>query len=687
VSEEGLLDLARAAGIAVDWVDAAGAPRRVTPEVLRNILNALGLPCGTQVRVEESRAQLATAKDIQPPLVTADAGKSIVLPMRHQGAARITSEDGTRQGAPLVRRRDGSCRLDAGLEPGYYQLEVADQSITLAVAPQTCFRLGDIVEEPRLWGLAVQLYGLRRQGDSGIGDTGAVRALVSAAARYGADAIALSPVHALFAADAKHFSPYSPSSRLFLNPLLVDPAAVFGADRVAAATLAATSGATNLETGDLIDWPATAANKFALLRALFESFSGNDGDPRAADFAQFRRMGGDLLERHALFEALHAARLKADPRQWNWRDWPSEWRNPVSPTVAQFAAEHAREITFHVFMQWLADRAFAAAQTHARQAGMRIGLISDLAVGMDSGGSHAWSQPDDLLVGLNVGAPPDIFNPAGQNWGLTAFSPRGLKAGGFAPFLATLRTAMRHAGGVRIDHAMSLMRLWVIPEGAPPADGAYLTYPFNDFLRLVKLESARHRAVVVAEDLGTVPPGFQNQLDRAGIAGMRVLWFERAAEKFTPPRRWSSHAVAMTSTHDLPTVAGWWRGADIETRERLQILGSNGGTQAQQDQRQADRTQLWKAFRSAGVADAPMPASNDTAPVVDAAVKFVGATPSPLAILPLEDALGLTEQPNLPGTIDEHPNWRRRYQPTADQIFNDPAVAARALSLGMRSRT
>ena len=296
-------------------------------------------------------------------------------------------------------------------------------------------------------------------------------------------------------------------------------------------------------------------------------------------------------------------------------------------------------------------------------------------------------QADDLLVDLNVGAPPDIFNPAGQNWGLTGFSPRGLTTSGFAAFLATLRAAMRHAGGVRIDHAMSLKRLWVIPKGASPADGAYLTYPFDDLLRLVKLKSARHRAVVVGEDLGTVPPGFQNKLDHAGIAGMRVLWFERNAAKFTSPTRWSSHAVATTSTHDLPAVAGWWRGADIETRERLQILGPNSDNQAQQHQRQADRTQLWKAFRSAGVADAAMPASSDTAPVVDAAVKFIAATPSPLVILPLEDALGLTEQPNLPGSIDEHPNWRRRYRPAADQIFNDQDVAARAQSLGMRGRT
>src|SRR5262249_6500620 len=284
------------------------------------------------------------------------------------------------------------------------------------------------------------------------------------------------------------------------------------------------------------------------------------------DLAAFRAAGGDLLRQHVRFEALHADRTAADPNAWSWRTWPASLRDPNSAAVEDFAVRHEREVLFHYFLQWVAERSFATAQKSARGAGMRIGLIADLAVGMDSSGSHAWSRQSDILVGLEVGAPPDPLGPLGQNWGLTAFSPLALAAGGFAPFIATLRAGMRNAGGLRIDHAMSFTRLWLIPEGAKPNEGAYLAYPADDLLRLAALESQRHRAIVIGEDLGTVPAGFRERLAQTGIDGMRVLWFEKDANRFRQPRKWARSAVAVTTTHDLPTVAGWWRGADIETR-------------------------------------------------------------------------------------------------------------------------
>jgi len=295
---------------------------------------------------------------------------------------------------------------------------------------------------------------------------------------------------------------------------------------------------------------------------------------------------------------------------------------------------------------------------------------------MDRAGSHAWARQSDLLMGLSIGAPPDAFNPHGQDWGLTGFSPSALVATGFDPFLATLRAALAHAGGVRIDHIMGLMRLWLIPRGQPAGEGAYLAYPLEDLLNLLALESHRHRAVVIGEDLGTVPPGFRSRLRRAGIAGMDVLWFERTRLHFRKPSRWRADAVAMTTTHDLPTVAGWWSGEDIRTRRALG-LGAPGEEQA----RQQDRTRLWRAFTGAGVAgslSAPeQPPTDQPAPAVDAALGYVAKAPSPLMLAPLEDLLGLAEQPNLPGTIDEHPNWRRRLEPPARELFEAPAVRAR----------
>lgn len=683
--------LARTAGIAVEWTDAAGQLRQVAPDVLRRILQALDLPCGTPGELAASRERLERSRGRAelPPLITADVEKPIALPRgvaRAAARGRLHLEDGTRQDVTAIDR-GGELVIGVIRQPGYHRLELGEQTVTLAVAPTRCMTVDDIAVDPRLWGVAAQVYGLRHPGDGGIGDAGGIRILAGTAARHGADAVALSPLHALFGADHSRFEPYSPSSRLFLNPLHAEPGVVFGQTQVAAAIHEAGLDAewARLESVDLVDWPAAASAKLAVLRRLFASFERQLDQPvdhtLAGDLASFRRSGGDLLEQHAHFEALQAAMLAADRNAWSWRTWPRKLQDPHGPAVAAFAAENVREITFQVFLQWLADRSMAAAQAHARRAGMRIGLVADLAVGMDSGGSHAWSRQHDLVVGLNVGAPPDRYNMLGQNWGLTAFSPQALAERGFAPFLATLRAVMRHAGGVRIDHAMGLARLWLVPEGASPTDGAYLHYPLEDLVRLIKLESVRHRAIVIGEDLGTIPDGFRETLEAAGIAGMSVLWFERDGADFVPPAQWRAHAVAMTTTHDLPTVAGWWRGADLETRARLDRLGAG-----ETEQRDVDRVLLWDAFRAAGVAAGSPHPPPDSAPVVDAAVRFVASTPAQLVLLPLEDALGLEAQPNLPGTIAGHPNWRRRYPAATDRLFDSAEVRTRAQSLARRGR-
>jgi 4-alpha-glucanotransferase len=427
--------------------------------------------------------------------------------------------------------------------------------ITVAVAPRRCPTLDDVAPGSRLFGLAVQLYSLRRHDDDGFGDAGALNDFVTSAAREGADAVALSPMHSLFAADPSHYAPYSPSSRLYLNLLYADPAVVFGAERVAAAR----NDAPPLSNG-LIDWPNAASRKYATLRRLYEDFAARElsqpSNALACELLSFAHDGGERLHDHALFEALHQDRYSACG-QWSWTDWPADLRHPDAGGARHFAHQHPHAVRCHVFMQWLADRAFRSVQTAARDRGMRIGLISDLAVGMSTRGSHAWSRPEDLLIGLHIGAPPDRFNPRGQDWGLAAYSPHALIDTGFEPFIATLRAAMRNAGGLRVDHVMGLSRLWLVPRGAPPGEGAYLLYPFDDLLRLIALESHLHRAIVIGEDLGTVQPEFRRRIADIGIVGMDVLWFQRKDAVFLAPSKWRRDAVAMTSTHDLPTVAGW----------------------------------------------------------------------------------------------------------------------------------
>jgi 4-alpha-glucanotransferase len=353
--------------------------------------------------------------------------------------------------------------------------------------------------------------------------------------------------------------------------------------------------------------------------------------------------------------------------------------------VNRFVRDHAREVAFHAFCQWLADASLAEAQREARQAGMPIGLIADLAVGTDGGGSHAWARQDEIIRGLSVGAPPDVFSPLGQDWGLTAFSPLQMRLGGFGAFIELLRASMRHAGGLRVDHAMGLQRLWVVPHGAGPADGAYLSYPVEDLLRLLALESHRHRCMVIGEDLGTLPHGFHDRMEKAGILGMRVLWFEQERDgSFRPPARWSRNATAMTTTHDLPTVAGWWHGHDIGWREVLHLFPSPERAEEERRKRETDRQMLWRAMLESGAAEGDEP--EDPQRVVDAALVHVGGAASSLAILPLEDALGLEEQPNLPGTTEGHPNWQRRLPGEAANLLDEPRVARRLGAFGRARR-
>jgi 4-alpha-glucanotransferase len=664
-ADDALRDRARRAGIAPEWTDVTGQTRSVAAETLERLLALIG--------ADEPAASV-------PPLVTGVTGQSVPLPpAAGTGAAILVLESGERADLTVYPGDDGRCWVPPIDRPGYHRLQLRDREITLAVAPPRCFGLDQVARGGRMWGLAAQIYGLRRNGsdglgDGGIGDSRGIADLARAAGRAGADALALSPTHALFTAEPERFGPYSPSSRLFLNPLLADPAALFGHGRVAAAirTAGVAEAMRQAEAAALIDWPEAARAKLALFRALFDGFDPAGGSGLAEDFAGFVQAGGDLLQDHARFEALQAARLAADPTDRDWRRWPAALRDPAGAAVAEFAVAHDREVRFHLFLQWLADRAFAAAQAGARSAGLRIGLIADLAVGMDATGSHAWSRPADVLGGASIGSPPDAFNADGQNWMLAAISPRAMVETGFAPFLDTLRATLRHAGGIRIDHVMGLARLWLVPDGMSPTEGAYLTYPVEDLLHLVALESHRHRAVVIGEDLGTLPWGFADTLADHGVAGMRVLPFERDGDGFKPAERWDVGAVAMSSTHDLPPVAGWWLGTDIAARAELGQYDDGGA--AEMAQRLVDRGRLWQA-----VGAGPVP--EETGLVVDSALRFVARSPSRLALVPLEDALALEQQPNLPGTIDEYPNWRQRLDRTAGEALAEPAVAARLAAI------
>ena len=683
--------LAASAGLSPRWTDNSGVERVVAPEVLAAALEALGLPADSDAQIAESRAQVEAERAAPgwPPLIAATLGAPTPLPAARPGLpARVEFELGGARELRLGEDGAGRACLPGLDRIGYHRLLVAGQCVTLAVAPHSARSIGDVAQGRKLWGLAAQIYGLR--SDGGFGDFGAVAALCEQAARRGADMLMLSPAHALYATDVHHFAPYSPSSRLFANALHADPALVLGADFCAPHAARFETRFAQARASELIDWPLAAQARLDYFRALFEAFVAQDSrggaiGAKALDFARFRAEGGQTLERHAIFEALHATQFSSDFTKWNWRDWPAELRDAASPQVAAYAGAHADDVLFHIFLQWLVDRSWAAAQGRALAAGMRVGLVADLAIGMNAGGSHAWSEPGDLLLGLSIGAPPDALAPRGQNWGLTTFSPRALRAGGFAPFLSTLRATLRNSGGVRIDHIMGVSRLWLTPDGCEATDGVYLAYPTEDLLALLRLESARHGAIVIGEDLGTVPYGLRDRLGAAGIAGLRVMLFERDGEKFYPPHWYPPGAVAMPTTHDTATFCGWWRGHDIAVRENAGQLPIGQTRDAAEEARAHERAMMWRALAEAGTTQGEAcPEPSDPGPALDAAFRFLSASAATLVVAPLEDALGRDEQPNLPGTTDEHPNWRRRYPGEAATLLDAPEVEARLAMLAAR---
>ena len=643
--DEATAALAKEAGIEVRWRDARGAAQTVGLDTMRAVLAALDLPAASRREIEASRARLRQERAQTQPLIVARGGQAVAFDGGK--TAEIEAENGARGSVPLRNTANGRTAFPAPRAAGYYRVESGGRQMVLAVAPPRALLPGAIAKG-RPAGVSVQIYSLRGGTSGGFGDFAALGAFARNAGRAGFDAVMASPVHALFGAEPWRFSPYSPSTRLFLNPLFAD------------ATLA---GGTKLKDSrldsSLIDWKTAGPEKQRALEHAFAQFR------RAAapkQFEDFCREGGARLLAHALFEALDA-RFRRQGLH-GFRNWPSGFDSPAAAGVLDFARQCRRDVAYQLFLQWLAARSAESAQKKAR-ATMAIGIIADLAVGMDPQGSHAWTAPQELLRGLHVGAPPDIFNTQGQDWGLTSLSPRALHRLRYTPFIATLRAAMRHAGGVRIDHALGLRRLWAVPEGASPKDGAYLRFPENDMLGLIALESHRNRAVVLGEDLGTVPEGFRAELAQAGVLGMQVLWFERNAKEFARPSAWRREAMATTTTHDLPTVAGWWTERDIQWRKRLGQLRDTEDDE--RNGRARDRARLWTALQTARCTKGDMPSPDDCEPAVEGALAYIGRTRSAIAFAPVEDLLADPEQPNLPGTVDEHPNWRRRMM-TADPL-------------------
>ncbi len=709
MSRRALVRLAEHVGIEPQCTDALGQTREASEETLLALIGAFGLrPDSVPPEAGIGNGNRARPFGLGPThIVHAEEPHPALMVRLPPGARDIAwscrlehGEERSGAAAPAQAAEQGmfSLPLPAELPLGYHRLAISAAGIAaeigLIVAPPRCWLPPQLEPGARSWGLTCQLYGLRSARNWGIGDLTDLAELARAAGGCGAATLGLNPLHARFAAEPLHVSPYSPSSRTRLDYLAIDPTAVpgFAEDETVRALMAgewfaATRGAARAAA--LVDYGAVAACKRPVLEALFARFGkvelGAGGAARTElgrSFRQFQQRAGQALSDFAVFEALHEHHCRAG-LGFSWRHWPLPMRNPRSDKVAEFAAAHRERVELFEFLQWEADRQLATAAAAGRADGLTIGLYRDLAVGADPSGAEAWADQELVVPSASIGAPPDALSRAGQDWGLAPVNPLILRHQGFAPFIACLRANMRHAGILRIDHVMSLSRLYWIPNGMKATEGCYVNYPFDDLLRLVALESTRHSCAVIGEDLGTVPPGFRETTHAAQMLSYRVMAFERHADgRFVRPPEYPALAAASAATHDLATLEGFWLGRDIAWRRRLALYPDPAAEKADSDGRRRDRRLLLDALIGEGLLagdciDRFLPEIGEphySAELGDAILRYLAGSRARLMLLQLEDLVGESEQANLPGTTDGHPNWRRRLGRTLDEIAGSAAL-------------
>lgn len=691
-------------GIAPDYYDIWGQRHVVSDASLVALLGALAVHARTPQEVAGaiSAAEFERLHGVLPPVIVvredarpwsvrlnlAAAEADAALAWRlteenracHEGVFDSASPNiaatATRNGERFVAR-EVALQVDAPC--GYHKLALLRDGGMLGetafvIVPARCYRPRALEDGGRIWGPAVQLYALRSERNWGIGDFTDLATLLAQWGERGAHIVGVNPLHALFPHNPEHASPYSPSSRCFVNVLYLDVEAV--ADFVECAEAQTQARAPEfqlrlkaLRDAELVDYAGVAAVKLPLLERCYAHFRGRHlacGSARAQAFRDYAAAQGPALRRQALFEALQERFHRDDAQVWGWPAWPQAFRDPAAPEVARFAAEQAERVGFYEYLQWQAELQLAQLGRRAAELGLGVGLYQDLAVSVDRGGAEAWASQDLYAIAASVGAPPDDFNMRGQDWGLPPLAPERLRAAAYAPFVATLRANMRHAGALRIDHVMALARLYWVPQGGEPRDGGYVRYPFEDLVGIVALESHRNRCMVIGEDLGTVPDEVRATLARVGVLSYRVLFFERAhSGEFKRPAEYPVDALVTATTHDLPTLAAYWEGCDVALRQALRLFPTEEVYQAQARARVQDRARLLRALESEGLLPEGASADPETLPRMTSALMlqihaYLARSSARVLVVQPEDVFGMREQMNLPGTTSEHPNWRRK---------------------------
>ncbi|MDP2166800.1 MAG: 4-alpha-glucanotransferase [Thermodesulfovibrionales bacterium] len=700
--------LSELSGIIPEYYDIWGKRHASSLETKAAILRAMGVEI-SESGLDEMRSR-PWGRFIRPVTVVSVNSPSVVIPLYFQleeGREKEVSvtwsledeEGGMKQGSLKgVSPSDTNLisglryvRADISLEGqwdiGYYRLDVrcktphAEHSgrMRLIIAPDACYvPPGGF----RTWGVTVNLYAVRSKNNWGIGDLTDLSTLVKGIAGMGGGFAGINPLHAIPNKRPYGISPYSPISRLYGNFIYIDIEGVpefketaMSRSKKLARELAA------IRKGSLVDYEAVASVKEKALSACFSAFYKNHyetGTQRGLEFKEYITEEGSPLESFALFMAI----AKKHSGTYDFRQWPKGFRSPLSPDTLKFKQRHWEEVLYYMYVQWLIDNGLREASGIASEEGMAVGIYQDLAVGTIKGGSEAWTFPGAFAPDAGVGAPPDAFNPNGQDWGVMAPIPEKLMEAGYEPLIQTIRKNLSRSRALRIDHALGLFRLFWIPEGMKPQDGAYVAYPHEDILRIIALESVRQRAIIVAEDLGTITDEAREALRRFRMLSYRLFYFERnwPQRDFIAPGDYPELSLSAVTTHDLPTLYGYWAGRDIELKDALGLYSGEGFRQRDAEERNADRALMLDAL--SGFLPEGFPRDVESVPEMTpemclAVYGFLAATPSALVAVSLDDMLGVMEQPNMPGTVDA-PNWSRRLPLEVNEILNDDRLSSLA---------
>ncbi|MFC3914497.1 4-alpha-glucanotransferase [Pseudaeromonas sharmana] len=708
--------LAAAKGIANEYVDAWGNPAEVTLESKAAMLAAMGYKVDDETALQAQLEQENHALWQRPldPVLVVRAGEVIGFDLRlpitlvnDELVWEVKTEAGDTVKGTLVavngemaavahindvEYQSYRVSIEAELPLGYHELTVKKSarqalgSLRLIVAPKACYKQEPFVNGRKVWGPSIQLYCLRNESNWGIGDFTDLGILVENMAQWGAHFVGLNPIHALYPANPESASPYSPSSRRWLNVIYIDVEAVpeyqqNAAVKAEVATVEFQQQLAQLRAKEWVDYTGVTQTKVSVLRKVFDGAKLGKNTNRGKAFAAFIAAGGESLKQQAIYDALQAALYGQGMNAWGWPAWPEEYREYHKPAVANWAAEHDADVRFYMYLQFLADEQLANADAKAKSSGMIMGIYRDLAVGVSEGSTEIWANSELYCPKASVGAPPDVLGPLGQNWGLPPMDPAKLLEAQYQPMIDLFRSNMRSCGSLRIDHAMALLRLWWVPPGASAAKGAYIYYRVNDLLGILALESVRNQCLIIGEDLGTVPDGMDVLLKENGVHSYRIFFFERSKTDggFISPAHYPEQAMAALTTHDMPTLRGYWHCDDLTLGRELGLYPDDAVLDSLRADRHQAKQRILDSLHGHGVLSDSVPRDVNWAGMsreLNHGMQIHMCLGNcALFSTQLEDWLEMDKPVNVPGTSTEYPNWRRKLTRNLSDIFADPALA------------